>query len=464
MSRASASISFSRLLICLHRPQIEASSVVVGPAASNYTAQGVPTSYAAAAKPSSPPNSSPSQKKSAEIFVAGSLAVDLSCDYAPMHSSSDQTPSLKTSNPARITQTLGGVGHNVARAAHLMGAQVRLCSAVGSDLTGSAALEALTASRMTTAGISTFPPESGRTAQYIAINDTAKDLVLAMADMSILSSSPSLPKTFDDFWLPQLRSIKPKYLVIDGNWPPQYLSRWLKAGKEIDAIIMFEPVSTAKSTGLFNLPKAQGEQEVLGAFPNPSVALSTPNSYELSAMHTVAREKGFFERADWWAVIDALGIPSTGARVQMAMATSSALVDQGIPQMAVQLLPFVPTLLTKLGAEGVLLTQLLPVGDERLQSGEAAPFILSRCNNGTDDSLGVGGVYMRLFPAAEKVPEGEVVSVNGVGDTFAGTLIAALAKGRRVEDAVVMAQKAAVLTLKSQEAVSPALSSLQGEL
>lgn len=148
----------------------------------------------------------------------------------------------------------------------------------------------------------------------------------------------------------------------------------------------------------------------------------------------------------------------------MAMATSSALVDQGIPQMAVQLLPFIPTLLTKLGAEGVLLTQLLKVGDERLESAEAAPFILSRCGNGTEGTLGVGGVYMRLFPAAERVSEEDVVSVNGVGDTFAGTIVAGLARGRRVEDVIGVAQRAAVLSLKSAEAVSGELVGLRSEL
>lgn len=461
-------------LDCLYsvcRPQIEASSVIVGPAASNYTAQGVPVSYAAGAglldtqpaavKPSKLPDSP------ADVFVAGSLAVDLSCDFAPISSSSPapKSPSLQTSNPARITQSLGGVGHNVARAAHLMGAQVRLCSAVGSDLAGSAALEALVSSGMSTTGIATFPAESGsRTAQYIAINDTSKDLVMAMADMSILSTSSSLPCTFENLWLPQLRASKPKHLVVDGNWPPQYLSQWLNAGKDTGASIVFEPVSTAKSTSLFNLPPGPQGEAQLGVFPNASVHLSTPNSLELSAMYTAARERNFFERADWWSVIDAMGIPSTGARVQMAMATSSKLVDEGIPQMAVQLLPFIPVLLTKLGADGVLLTQLLPAGDERLQSAEAAPFILSRCGNETEESLGVGGVYMRLFPAAEKVRDEDVVSVNGVGDTFAGTLVAGLAKGKRIEDAIGVAQRAAVLTLMSKEAVSGKLEGLRGEL
>lgn len=408
----------------------------------------------------------PLSQSEADVFVAGSLAVDLACDFSPRPGSTAHSPELQTSNPARIAQLLGGVGHNVARAAHLMGADVRLCSAVGDDLTGKAALEALVADGMSTSGVKTLSKDSGsRTAQYIAVNDKNKDLVLAMADMSILetpsSSSTALTTSFDKFWLPQLHTSKPSHLAIDGNWSPEYLARWLEAGKDINAHITFEPVSNAKSTGLFNLP----HPSTLSVFPSPSLHLATPNIHELAAMYTAARENQFFDREDWWSVIDALGIPHGGARVQLALATTPQLVDQGVPQQTIQLLPFIPTIATKLGKQGVLLTQLLPANDARLSSGEYAPYILSRCANDTEEMLGVGGVYMRLFPAVEEVEEGDVVSVNGVGDTFAGTLIAGLArKGQgegRVEELVDLAQRAAVLTLKSAEAVSPGLGTLR---
>lgn len=68
---------------------------------------------------------------------------------------------------------------------------------------------------------------------------------------------------------------------------------------------------------------------------------------------------------------------------------------------------------------------------------------------------------MRLFPAAEVVQEEQIVSVNGVGDTFLGVVVAGLAKGRRVEELIDGAQRAAVLTLKSGEAVSPEIAGLR---
>ena len=415
-------------------------------------------------------------KERPTVFVAGSLAVDLSCDYAiqpggPATTNSTLKPALHTSNPSIITQSLGGVGGNVARAAHLMGANVQLCSAVGDDLSGKAALEALRTAGMSTAGMKTLSAEGGnRTAQYVAINDSSKDLVMGMADMAILESAETGPESltdaFESLWLPQLREGRPSHLLLDANWALSHLARWLQAGKEINAHVTFEPVSTAKATRIFALPKLAppNEEPSLHVFPNAALDLITPNSHELSAMYAAARENGSFDRADWWAVVDAFGISSTGARTQLALATSSALVDQGIPQQSLQLLPFVPSICTKLGKQGVLVTQLLASDDPRLVDGQYAPYILSRCANGTEDSLGLGGVYMRLFPPAEEVDAEDVVSVNGVGDTFLGALITGMAKkgvGARVEDFIDLAQRAAVLTLKSKESVSPGLGTLR---
>ena len=402
------------------------------------------------------------------IFVAGSLAIDLACDYAIRPGRATDAgplkPALSTSNPAQITQSLGGVGSNVARAGQLMGANIRLCSAVGDDLAGKTALEALSAAGMSAAGIKTLPTDAGsRTAQYVAVNDSNKDLHLAMADMSIMESTSSgqdtLDDAFDSFWLPQLHESRPSHMVLDANWSSQHLGRWLEAAKSVGAHTTFEPVSQAKSTALFRLPKPYE----LSVFPNAPVHLATPNAYELGAMYTAARETGAFDRTDWWEVIDVFGISHAGARTQFALATSSDLVDKGIPQQSIQLLPFIPSICIKLGPQGVLLTQLIPAKDERLTSGDYAPYILSRCANGTEDQIGVGGVYMRLFPAVEEVKPEDVASVNGIGDTFAGTLVAGLASraGARVEELVDLAQRAAVLTLKSKESVSPGLGTLR---
>jgi hypothetical protein len=80
-------------------------------------------------------------KAQANVVVAGSVALDLSCDYISAqpdaNSGEPASPKLLTSNPATIHQSVGGVGHNVALAAHRIGGndtRVKLLSLVGADV------------------------------------------------------------------------------------------------------------------------------------------------------------------------------------------------------------------------------------------------------------------------------------------------------------------------------------------
>lgn len=396
-----------------------------------------------------------------DVVVAGSLAIDLACDFTPPDQwSISGTPATYTSNPARISQSLGGVGQNIAAALHALGSSVRLCSAVANDVAGITALELLKRKGLNTDGII---PTNGQshTAQYVAINDVKKDLVLAMADMSILEE---MGKDFDITWRQQLEACRPKWLVVDGNWDPATITKWTTAGKAVGARVAFEPVSVAKSTRAYMKSRSLGKQEVtLPTIPDQLIDLATPNMHELSFMHNFARGNGMFEREDWWAIINSMGLSVAGSRDQFVSITNSTLVDIGLPQQSIQLLPFIPCLLTKLGPQGVLMTQILRPGDDRLTSPESAPYIVGRGNNGNDS---LGGVYMRLFPPAEVVHERDILSVNGVGDTFLGIVLAGLASPnpKHITDLIEVAQRGSVMTLKSKEAVSPELSTLRGAI
>lgn len=74
----------------------------------------------------------------ADILVAGSIALDLNCNFHNDRYPEPKpvSPVLYTSNPAGITQSIGGVGHNVALAAQSVhrGLKVKLCSMIGSDM------------------------------------------------------------------------------------------------------------------------------------------------------------------------------------------------------------------------------------------------------------------------------------------------------------------------------------------
>ncbi|KAF7539482.1 hypothetical protein G7Z17_g12403 [Cylindrodendrum hubeiense] len=396
----------------------------------------------------------PETQSKADILVAGSVAIDLSCDYSAPKSG-EISPALHTSNPACISQSIGGVGHNVALAAHLVSqqARVRLCSMVGDDVAGSTVLNGLKAVGLDTTYIRQLGHEyhtANRTAQYVAVNDANKNLVMAMADMGIFSHH-----SFPEYWKSAVRGTKPEWLVVDGNWSEKDIRAWLKAGQDHDCKVAFEPVSTAKSMNLFCPQKGHPRLRV---FPEPTVDIASPNSYELAAMYSAARVNGYLEAPEWFDVIDAFNIRA-GARDRFVRLTSAELTDAGVPVQSMQLLPYIPTIVTKLGSQGVLLTTILGRDDPRLKDRDAEEFILTRS---PVDHPTVGGVYMRLFPSAEKVEN--VVSVNGVGDTFFGVLISGLAQGGKVENLIDVAQKGAVLTLKSYQAVSPDLNRLEKEL
>ncbi|KAJ5102797.1 Pseudouridine-5'-phosphate glycosidase [Penicillium argentinense] len=370
----------------------------------------------------------PPQK--ADVLVAGSLAIDLSCDYTPFGSERVQVAPLPhTSNPAVISQSLGGVGHNVALAASYIGSEVLFCSAVADDLSGRAALATLEAEGLKSDGIKVLPPTIGaRTAQYVAINDAKKDLLVAMADMGIVELSEQ-QLDFDGFWDPLLERTKPKWVVVDANWRADVITKWSTLARKHGARVAFEPVSTAKSRRLFGRD-ATGVGAAIGpgqTIPNHAVSLACPNRLELAAMYATARETLLFDSPGWWAIVDSMGLSPTGSRERLVAATSAALVDEGLPQQSIQLLPFIPCLITKLGDAGALLTQLLPPGDPRLMDPESAPYILARSSPSADAPF--GGVYMRLFPPAATLAPQDVVSVNGAGDTLLGVVVAGLSKG-----------------------------------
>ncbi|KAJ9622539.1 hypothetical protein H2204_011552 [Knufia peltigerae] len=404
------------------------------------------------------PGSVEPQAEPIDVLVAGSLASDTICDHQPFKDTqSPISPTLHTSNPSNITQSAGGVGRNVAMAAHLAGAKVALASVVADDLAGSSLLSHIKESGLTTTNIRQLPAADGaRTAQYVAVNDTGKDLVLAMADMAILAR-PEMESL--DYWATMFDRNKPKWVVADANWSPEILSSIFQAAKRQQAMIAFEPVSTAKAARLFS--KSNNTMAQAGVVPNHIISLASPNSMELKAIYDAARDAMMFESEQWWKVIDGFGLSGTASRDRLISVAGVELVNEGIPQQCIQLLPFIPNLVTKLGRHGCLLVSLLKCTDERLTRPEYAPYILSR---NMSEGSEVGGVFMRLIPPSQEVRQEEIVSVNGIGDTMLGVIVAGLGKGYTLEEVIPIAQEAAVLTLKSPEAVSPEVQSIQVRL
>jgi pseudouridine-5'-phosphate glycosidase/pseudouridine kinase len=261
-------------------------------------------------------------------------------------------------------------------------------------------------------------------------------------------------------WRSLISSRKPKWIVVDANWSPLLLSEIISTANKEKIKVAFEPVSVQKSFRIFqpDLPIVTPDAVV----PHHRISLATPNVFELEAMYRRTREMAFFDSPEWWEAIDNFEMSSAGSRDRLVSMTNVELVDKGIPQQMIQLLPYIPNLVVKLGAQGCLVAYLLRQGDAALSAPESAPYILARSSGARS---AVGGIYMRLFPPAEVVRQEEIVSVNGVGDTMLGVLMAGLAhEGARLEDVMPVAQQGAVCTLKSSAAVSAAVQNLRSRM
>lgn len=285
-----------------------------------------------------------------------------------------------------------------------------------------------------------------------------------MADMDILTEHP-FPRAH---WAAVLEEAQPKCLVVDANWSPATIRSLLSVAG--DAKTIFEPVSAAKSARLFE----DGGEKKLGVYPDHQVDLATPNIYELSAMFDAAKEQGYFHSVpEWFQAIDDLNVGGGGpvdygAYFDRLMAPASDEVRAaGVPQKVLHLLPYIPSIVVKFGEHGALLAEIMAPDDTRLAMRGEKKYMKGFLYQQTSvltralpaaHARGVGGVYMRYYPSAEEVDD--VVSVNGVGDTFLGVLAAGLVRRGKLHRFMGFAQAAAVMTLRSKEAVSPELGML----
>jgi pseudouridine-5'-phosphate glycosidase/pseudouridine kinase len=139
------------------------------------------------------------------------------------------------------------------------------------------------------------------------------------------------------------------------------------------------------------------------------------------------------------------------------------LVDEGIAQKAVHLLPFFQHIVVKCGMQGVLVAMCID-GKDAANSGWANersnPRLRYVVARGSSQEI----VVLQHIPS---LPIEAVANVTGAGDSFVGALLATLADNphalyhpKALQTAIHTAQKAAVLTLQSHSAVSPLLSSI----
>jgi len=180
----------------------------------------------------------------------------------------------------------------------------------------------------------------------------------------------------------------------------------------------------------------------------------------------------------WWRVIDDFTI-SHKFRMELeqlakqnvldednSKGTLSFVIDDGIAQMAINLLPFFQNLVIKCGERGLIVATRV-LGQDIATSKWAQEH-----SNLFQRRIITHGNSSREIVVLQHIPplflKHNLLNVTGAGDTLVGSLLASLllhgtktfSHPSLLDDAMHIGQKAAVLTLQSDQAVSPLLASI----
>ncbi|CEP60981.1 pseudouridine-5'-phosphate glycosidase family protein LALA0_S02e04082g [Lachancea lanzarotensis] len=314
---------------------------------------------------------------------------------------------MKDSNIGRVRTSVGGVGYNVALAAHWSNrypeVSTRLISSVGDDTSGSAIL-----AKLGMPADSIFVDSKHATAQYSSMHSNDGELVVACADMDITTKLPY------EFLSSNLETAKPKVLVLDANVTVQTMQQLIDLQSKFGYMVVFEPVSDTKAKKLSLLRN-------LEVFPNNKFYLITPTASELQSIYTSFESVDKFDVNEWFPVLDSLQIDNALRNETKVSGFSKSLNDvrrSGVFQMASNLLPYFPRILVKDGANGIYVFTLIEdLAKKHSQESQADYVFLAK-------GLVFGGKQIGMMFEHYNIPEtaSKVVSVTGAGDTLLGVL------------------------------------------
>lgn len=171
----------------------------------------------------------------------------------------------RTSNPARIRTTLGGVARNVAHNLAMLGIRSQLVSVVGNDLVGEHLLRETTAVGVDTSLIIRTTRPTGL---YVTVLDAAGDPIVSISDTEALTElTPILISKFASVMA------ETDLVVADTNLTTDSLEWLAETSAKISKPIVIDPVSVAKSPRLAGILQR-----------HTPVFLLSPNRDELSAL------------------------------------------------------------------------------------------------------------------------------------------------------------------------------------
>ncbi|EJD04074.1 uncharacterized protein FOMMEDRAFT_133422 [Fomitiporia mediterranea MF3/22] len=415
-----------------------------------------------------------SGKAPAKLVVIGAAAVDITGRV----SRGLKRVISHTTAPGTVELTVGGVARNIAEAAHRVLSSgsnsedrdaTLLVSPIGEDAFAPFLLDEHQLLGMRSDGF--IPTSESRTAVCDMVLDASGALVGGVADMDIVPMVPE--QTVID----RLGEENPSLVVVDGNLSPTTMSSILKhCWSRSDPIPSNEPTSISKSTSILPGILDHLMTSKKDGIHHSPVTYAAPNTLELAHMYREANSetRGMINHRVWWEVLNNFNLGSEWRMDLEQLARRPAcpikdkgdlsfLLKDGIAQMAVNLLPFFQNLVIKCGERGVVVVMRICGEDV-----DSSAWMMERSNplRGYIVAKGLEGreiVILKHFPAIP-MENDEIVSVTGAGDSLVGALSASLIKDpttfldpAKLNAAMQLAQKAAVLSLHSIRAVSPLL-------
>ncbi|XP_041109872.1 pseudouridine-metabolizing bifunctional protein C1861.05 [Polyodon spathula] len=304
-------------------------------------------------------------------------------------------------NPGSVGQSFGGVGRNLADCLTRLAVQPLFISALGVDVLSESVLSHCT--HMNTSGVARLQDHS--TATYCAVITEKGELGVGVGDMDIHQRiTEQYVSRFEE------RLTTASLVCLDGNIPVSTIDYVCGIASKHRVPVWFEPTNVDKACK----PFLSGSWKALSFF--------SPNLAELRAVN------------------QALGLP-----VPAAVPSSLDDVLGSALALSRPLLEHLRCVVVTLGPHGVLLC-----GD-----AEGGAVSLQRVDYKRQPGGRLCGIHYPAIP----ISAGDVVNVSGAGDSLAAGLMAGMLQGQDWDTCVKMGLLAADMSLRSHDAVSPALSS-----
>ncbi|KAG9035428.1 hypothetical protein FRB95_011293 [Tulasnella sp. JGI-2019a] len=400
-------------------------------------------------------------KLSPRLIIMGASAVDITSRLTQS--------AVASTSPGTVTLTSGGVGRNMAEAAHrhrspfTTHTATTLITVLGDDL-----LAGTVRTELDKFGIDLKTlrireaPEPVRTPVCSLLLEGDGSLVGGVADFDAVRDvrAEEAIQALEELFGSHVHGARKPLVAIDANFSDDVIKAVLQWCWEGNVPFWFEPTSVPKCTSilraLFTLRKDTRIRT------SPAITYASPNSLELEKMYDMVIEHdGNGVAIGSKGLVQAVG---TMLEVTPGDLGWQWLKQEGTLKKAVILVgekQLFKRLVIKCGERGVLLVMTAPSHDLQHWETDITPRRIIVPSDSRDDHI-----ILEHFPA-HSISPGELVSTTGAGDSLVGTLLseesAALMgpSGRsifsdpaRLTLAMDNAQAAAVRALKSSRAVA----------